>query len=179
MPNCRLAILSLLLLSLITVSARAQLSRDIWGMRIGVLGVPAYSGAHPLIQPFYETPTSDVDPISLMFDVTLAYTDFATLGSAMQLVDYGFHGGVRYGLTREGSLRYFTSLLLGADVFPDPVAPDPGRVCIAIPLTFGATDDISRVTQLEFGLTARPSWYYRQSWDFSYALTVGARFLAY
>src|ERR1043165_1414714 len=44
----------------ITSHCQAQ-ARDVWGLRVGILGVPAYPGAHPLVQPFYETPTSYVD----------------------------------------------------------------------------------------------------------------------
>jgi hypothetical protein len=162
--------------SIFVASSSFAQARDIWGLRLGVLGVPGYPGAHPLIQPFYETPTSYVDPITMTFDVTLGYLDFSQLGGSFHFVDYGFHAGVRYRFRQAESFQYFTSLLIGADVFPDPPLNDPGRVCAAFPLTFGAIDKLSRNAELEFGLTARPSWYFRQSWDFSYALTIGARF---
>jgi hypothetical protein len=176
--RCRPTIFSVLLAvsSFFAASHGFAQSRDTWGIRFGLLGVPAYPGAHPLVQPYYETPTSYIDPVSILFDVTLGYTDLATLGGAFHLVDYGFHGGVRYRFMPDMPLQYFTSFLFGADVFPDPPPNDPGRVCIAFPLTVGAIDKLSRSAELEFGLTARPSWYYRQSWDFSYALTIGARF---
>jgi hypothetical protein len=112
----------------------------------------------------------------MILDVTMGYTDLETIGKTFHLVDYGFHGGVRYRFRKEETFQYFTTLLLGGDVFPDPPANDPGRVCIAFPLTFGAIERLSHCTELEFGLTARPSWFFRQSWDFSYAVTVGARF---
>jgi hypothetical protein len=178
----------------LTISSK-PIPTESWSFHFGILEIPEYSGVHPLLQPQYETTLSKLVPLTMLFDVTLAYTDFSQLdilsSHRLAFVDYGFHGGVRYTFAKDRNaypftaLEYFTSLLFGADVFPDPPPNDPGRVCIAFPLTFGALyglgerSNFQPTTQLEFGLTARPVWYYRQSWGFSYAATIGIRFPSY
>lgn len=164
--------------------AQAPLLHDAWGVRLGALAVPEYSGAHPLFQPFYEAATSDTSPLTMIGDLTIAYIAFSsiqlpTYSSSDGLVDYGFHGGVRYVLKRMGSVMPFGAAEFGFDVYPDPVPPDPGRVSASFPLTLGGLFDVSSRTQIEMAAIARPQWYFRQGWSFIYGISIGARFLSF
>ncbi|MDP4287260.1 MAG: hypothetical protein Q8922_04925 [Bacteroidota bacterium] len=159
--------------------------QDAWGVRLGVLAVPEYPGAHPLLQPFYESRTSDLGGLTAIVDLTLAFTTFAKIefpnyNANDQLLDYGFHGGVRYTFTSLGTVTPFGTAGLGLDVYPDPIWPDTiGHVSASFPITFGALYDLSHTAQLEVALIARPQWYFRQGWSFAYALSVGGRFLTF
>ena len=169
----------MLLLVLLASVVRAQ-PHEGWGVRVGALMLDAYPGAHPVLEPYYESSTAAGSPLTMIGDLTLAWTDISSLQipsyDEHTIQDYGFHGGVRYTRRNNETRSYFASFQFGFDVYPDPVQPDPGRVSASFPISAGVLQDWSEHTQLELIGTARPLWYFRQAWGFSYLVTIGLRF---
>jgi hypothetical protein len=177
-----------LMLLVLALPGRAQtqppLLHDAWGVRLGVLAIPEYPGAHPLFQPYYETATSDSGALTMIADLTIAFTSFSMIQFPAydydQLVDYGFHAGVRYALKPAGAITPFCGSAFGFDVYPDPVWPDTiGHVSASFPITVGVCYEASHSAQFEFAFIARPQWYFRQGWTFVYAVSIGGRFLSF
>ena len=165
-------------------SAQTPLLREAWGVRLGVLAIPEYPGAHPLLEPYYESATSDSGALTMIADLTIAFTSFSMIQFPTydydQLVDYGFHAGVRYALKSTGAIAPFCGAAFGFDVYPDPVWPDTiGHVSASFPMTIGALYAASHSAQFEFAFVARPQWYFRQGWVVAYALNIGGRFLSF
>lgn len=158
----------------------AQSPSEAWGVRLGILSQSALPGVRPLIEPFYETTTASGSPLTMMVDLTLAYVDLSSLQfpsyDEHTIFDYGFHGGLRYAKRFSDTKTLSLSGAFGFDVFPDPVPPEPGYVSASFPITASLLHDLSHTVQLELAATARPVWYFRQAWGFSYSITIGGRF---